>query len=113
LSREFTQSTPAVYMHDFHQGGERHWNFILNNENTLKQIRGRHFLADWEPLRADTSSVTERAAQETARAEICLRETHADILKSFDPTVVSLKKKMKVVVAPAALDGLVDGDDGE
>jgi len=31
-------------------------------------------------------------------------------MKNFDPKVVKLKKKMKVVVAPGAFDGLIEED---
>ena len=31
-------------------------------------------------------------------------------MKNFDPKIVKLKKKMKVVVAPEAWDGLVEDD---
>jgi len=36
-----------------------------------------------------------------------LQEAHEDIMKNFDPKVVKLRKKMKVVVAPGAFDGLM------
>lgn len=113
LSREFTQRPPAVYREDIPQKEERHHNFIFNNENALKQIRWRHFLADCEPLSADLSGVTERAAQETTHAKLWLQETHADIMKNFDPTVVTLKKKRKIVIAPGAFDGLRQDDNSE
>lgn len=112
LSREFTQRPPAVYREDIPQKEERHRNFIFNNENALKQIRGRHFLADCEPLTADFCGVTETAAQEAAQAETWLRQTHADIMKHFDPNVVKMKKKMKVVVAPGAFD-MLGRDEGD
>lgn len=36
-----------------------------------------------------------------------------DGMKNFDPKVVKLKKKMKVVVAPGAFDGLIGADKGD
>jgi len=107
LSKEFTQNSPTVFTEDVNQDGELHRNFIFNNEATLKKIRWKHFLADCEPLTADFINVTERAEHETARAEAYLQEAHEDIMKNFDPKVVKLRKKMKVVLAPGALDGLM------
>jgi hypothetical protein len=112
LSREFTQASPFVYWEDIRQNEERHRNFIFSNENTLKKIRWRHFLADCEALSADLLGVTERAAQETANAKAWLEKTHADIMKHFDPDVVKLKKKCKIVVAPGALD-MLGRDEGD
>ncbi len=110
LSKEFTQIPPAVFIEDINQNGELNRNFIFNNEDVLKQIRWKHFLADCEPLMAEFINVTERVEREAARAETYLQEAHEDIMKNFDPKVVKLKKKMKVVVAPGALDGLIIED---
>ena len=106
LSKEFTQDSAAIFIEDNHQDGELNRNFIFNNEDALKQIRWKHFLADCEPLIAEFTNVTERAEREVVRAEAYLQEAHEDIMKNFDPKVVKLKKKMKVVVAPGAFDGL-------
>jgi len=111
LSKEFTQESPAAYIAEVKSKGELNRNYIFNNEETLKQIRWKHFLADCVPLTAEFIQVTERAEQEVARVEVYLNEQHEDIMKNFDPKVVKLKKKMQVVVAPGALDGLVEDDE--
>lgn len=113
LSKEFAQAPPAVYIEDNHQGRESNRNFIFNNEGALKQIHWKHFLADCEPLLADFTNVTNRVEKEVAKAEAFLQEAHKDIIKNFDPKVVKLKKKMKVVVAPGAFDGLIGRDSGD
>ena len=40
-----------------------------------------------------------------------LHETHRDIIQNFDPTVIRLRKKRKVVVAPGAFDSLLQLDE--
>ncbi len=110
LSKEFIQDSPAVFTEDINQKGELNRNFIFNNEDALKQIRWKHFLSDCEPLIAGFTNIAKRAKQEAARAEIYLQEQHEDIMKNFDPKVVKLKKKIQVVVAPGAFDGLVGED---
>jgi len=110
LSKEFVKAEPAVYFEDINQNGELNRKFIFNNEETLKQIRWKHFLSNCEPLMAEFVAVTDRAEQEVARAEAYLQEEHEDIMKNFDPKVVKLKKKMQVVVAPGAFDGLMEED---
>ncbi len=112
LSREFTEASPALYTEDLSDNNENHRNFIFNNEHVLKRIHWRHFLADCEALRANFSVVADRQTQEIAQAENWLRENHEDIIKNFDPNVVKLKKKRKIVIAPEAFDGLL-GEDGD
>lgn len=58
---------------------------------------------------ADISNATERAAQETARAENWLRKAYTNIMENIDPDVIKLKKLRKVVIAPGAFDLLVGG----
>ncbi len=110
LSKEFTRASPAVFIEDINRKGELNRNYIFNNEAALKQIRWKHFLADCKTLTTELSHVTERAELEVARAEDFLKKEHEDIMKNFDPKVVKLKKKMKIVLAPGALDDLVRND---
>ncbi len=110
LSKESIEDSPTVYAEDVNQDGELNRNFIFNNEDALKQIRWKHFLSDCELLKAEFATVNEKVELEVTRAETYLQEAHEDIMKNFDPKVVKLKKKMKVVVAPGALDGLIKGD---
>lgn len=112
LSKGFISSAAAVYPEDKHEGKELHRNFIFNNENALKQIRWRHFLADCEVIQADYADVAQMEKQELAQAEIWLQATHHDIMQNFDPKVVKFKKKRKIVIAPGAFDGL-HGEDGD
>jgi len=105
LSKEFEKAEPTIYFEDIKQHGEYNRNFIFNNGETLKKIRWKHFLTDCEPLTADLCSVTERAKQEVTSAKTYLQEAYEDIMKNFDPNVIKLKKKMKIVIAPGALDG--------
>ncbi len=113
LSKEFSQSSPTVFTVNVNQHGEHHRNFIFNNKDALKQVRWKHFLSDCEPLTKDFTNVTKRAQQEVARAKTYLQEEYRDIMDNFDPKMVKLKKKMKVVVAPGAFDGLKGDDSGD
>jgi hypothetical protein len=113
LSQATARSTPAIYMVDINQHGEQHRNFIFNNETALKQIRWRHFLSDCEQIKADHKKITGMEHEELVQAESWLRQTHEDIMKNFDPDVIKLRKKRKVIVAPGALDGLASEDDEE
>ena len=52
--------------------------------------------------------------REGATLKQFLLDAHTDIIQNFDPKVVKLKKKMKIIMSPSALDSLNDlSDDGE
>ena len=112
LSQQCTQSAPAVYTADKNEGDELHRNFIFNNESALKQVRWQHFLSDCEAIKSDYIELAKMEQQELAKAKSWLQATHQDIMTNFDPKGVKRKKKMKVVVAPRAFDGM-GGDEDE
>ncbi len=113
LSEITSQQSPAVYTRDHSWDNDPHRDFIFNNATTLKQIRWRYFLADCEPLMAEFSEVEKILAEEVGRANIWLSENHQDIQENFDPKVVKLRKKRKIIMSPSALNDLskIDEDD--
>lgn len=106
LSLQFTQSEPTVYMEDKNENGELHRDFIFNNEYALKRIRWRCFLADCETIVGNYVDLAELERQELVSATNWLQEAHQDIMLNFNPDVVKLRRKRKIVVAPGAFDGL-------
>ena len=62
---------------------------------------------------ANFSVVEEQLAQEIDRAKSWLAENHQDIMNNFDPGVVKLRKKRKIVMSVGALEDLnkIDPDD--
>ena len=62
---------------------------------------------------AEFSEVERFLAEEIDRANTWLTENHQDIQGNFDPTVVKLRKKRKIIMSPSALDDLskIDEDD--
>lgn len=113
ISEMSVKESPSVYMHDRDWDDDPHQFFIFTNEETLKNIRWRHFLIDCDPLMAEFSTVEKLMAEEIGRSEIWLAENHQDIQVNFDPTVVKLRKKRKIIMSPSALEDLskIDADD--
>jgi hypothetical protein len=73
----------------------------------LKKIRWRHFLSDCTPLMTDYVVIKKQLEQEINNAKSFLDENYRDILENFDPNVVKLGKKRKVIMSAKALDDLV------
>jgi len=113
LSKTFSDLPVAVFIQDQDWDDDPHRFFIFNNVSTLKLIRWQHFLSDCEPLVADFSVMEELFTKETGDAISWLSENHQDILKNFDPKVIKLRKKKKIIISPRALEDLakIDADD--
>jgi hypothetical protein len=113
LSRKFSDLPPAVFVFDQELDEDPHRYFVFNNASTLKQVRWQHFLSDCEPLVSDFSMMKEQFKKEIADAISWLSENHRDILKNFDPKIIQLRKKTKIVISPRAMDDLakIDIDD--
>lgn len=112
LSESNVQRLPAVYVYDKDWDDDPHRFFVFTNEKTLKQIRWRHFLSDCKSLVAEYAEVEQLLAEEIDRANVWLAENHQDIQDNFDPTVVKLRKKNKIIMTERALDDLskIDAD---
>lgn len=106
LSKTFSQLPPAVYTKDENWDNDPHRFFIFNNAEALKQIRWRHFLSDCRPFMTELATLDGQLTQEIERATSWLTDNHQDIIKNYDPTVVKLQKKKKIILSPGALDDL-------
>ena len=104
LSQIFSDIAPAVYMKNQNWDDDPHLFFIFSNEKTLRKIHWKHFLSDIEPLIADFSFVTQEVKKETDLLKSYLTKNYQDIMENFDPKVVKLKKKRKIIMAPGVFD---------
>jgi hypothetical protein len=106
LSESNVQRPPAVYVHDKDWDDDPHRFFVFTNERTLKQIRWRYFLSDCKSLVAEYAEVEKLLAEEIDRANVWLVGNHQDIQENFNPKVVKLRKKKKIIMTESALDDL-------
>lgn len=106
LSKRFSQLPPAVYIADENKDDGPDRSFIFNNAAILRKVRWRHFLSDCRPYVAELSSFDGQLAQEIERATAWLKANHHEIMNNFDPTVVKLRRKRRIVFLPDALEDL-------
>lgn len=106
LSKMNAENPAAVYTQDKDWDNDPHRFFILNNEATLKEIRWRHFLSDCKPLMANYSMVMSQLEQEINHAKVFLTENHQDIQVNFNPNVIKLRKKRKIIMTAGVLEDL-------
>ena len=110
LSKASDELPPAVYIQDKDWDDDPHRFFIFNSASALKRIRWQHFLSDCEPLITEFSVVKEQLEHEIGSAISWLAENHQDIMKNFDPKVTNLRKKIKIIISPGAMEDLTKID---
>ena len=64
---------------------------------------------------AESSALEILLAEEIDRSNNWLTENHQDIQDNFDPTVVKMRRKRKIILSATALDDLIGigGDDDQ
>ncbi len=85
--------------------------FIFTDKTALKAVRFRHFMADCRALAGDSRALDLITEREKSAILAFLHEAHRDIMENFDPKVVKLRKKNKIIVADGALDALFQASD--
>jgi hypothetical protein len=112
LVDEFDQKAPKrLYLLERSQTSGPQIDFIFTDKTALRSVRFRHFMCDCRDLRGDRRELA--ALAEQVRVETCrfLDDAYQDILKNFDPKVVRLRKKRKIIFADSTLKDL--GQDGD
>jgi hypothetical protein len=95
-----------VYIRRKKQGLEPHIEFVFSDKSGLDAVRLRHFFSDCQRIAGDVTELAVVIEQERKAAVEFLQVQYSDIQQNFDPSVVPLRKKRKIVLADSALDGL-------
>lgn len=101
----------SVYILNDDSDGAPSHTFVLNNEHALKKIRWRHFLFDCEALTADNKALEHLVKEQIDNAKSFLDKNFHDVTHNFNPKVVKLRKKTKIIMAPSFLDDLDNMND--
>ncbi|MFQ5730166.1 MAG: hypothetical protein ACE5GN_07385, partial [Waddliaceae bacterium] len=85
---------------------EPHINFVFSDKTALKSIRFRFFMRDCQNIAGNNAELARMVEEEKKAAVEYLEQQYHDIMKNFDPKIVKLRKKRKVIIADGALQGL-------
>jgi len=107
LDRFDTSPTTCVYMRDRTRDNEPHMDFAFSDAAALDTVRFRHFVRDCRCIAGDPAEVDDLIEQEKHLALDFLANTYKDIMGNFDPTVVKLHRKRKIIVANNTLKDLL------
>ena len=106
LNRFDDDAMQHVYIRRTKQGLEPHVEFVFSDKSALDAVRFRHFLSDCRRIAGDITELALVVEQERKAAVEYLQAQYSDIQQNFDPSVVPLRKKRKIVLADSAFDGL-------
>ncbi len=83
---------------------------VFSDPDALTAVRFTSFLRDCRGIERPLAELRALQAREAERMRDFVAAQHEDLVKNFDPKVVPLRKKLKVMVHPEALRDM--GDDG-
>ena len=82
---------------------------VFSDPEALARVRFTSFLRDCRAIERPLQELELIEDQEVQRIVVYVNEQHADLLRNFDPKVVTLRKRRKVMMHPEALRDIVDG----
>ncbi len=96
-----------VYLHNRSRADDPHMDFVFSDKTALDAVRFRHFMSDCRLLAGDNRELETQLDHVRRAALVFLEESHRDIMEHFDPTVVTLRKKRKIILADNKLKDLL------
>jgi hypothetical protein len=117
LGQQFCEQRQGVCFLDDHpweheDPDERNLLVVFSDPEALGAVRFTSFLRDCRRIERPLAELQALAAREAERMRDFVAAQHEDLLRNFDPKVVPLRKKLKVMIHPEALrdrqdDGLL------
>ena len=100
----------GAYALDTSQPGESNLLWIFTDKHALDKVRFDRFMADCRAIERPVEELEAAAAVEVESVNQFVAEQHQDLLVSFDPNIVRLRKRLKIFMHPRAFDDLADVD---
>lgn len=96
------QAKNCVYIIDHSTRNDPHLDFVFSDKTALKAVRFKHFMTDCQQLAGNNQELIAATVQATRAAVDFLEQQYQDITENFDPKIIKLRKKRKIVVATEA-----------
>ena len=113
LGQLFCEQRQAVCFLDDHawehqDPNERNLLVVFSDPEALAAVRFTSFLRDCRRIERPLAELRALEAREAKRMRDFVAAQHEDLVKNFDPKVVPLRKKLKVMLHPEALRDMED-----
>lgn len=104
----FDKTAPkCVYLRYRNREDDPHMDFVFSDKTALDAVQFRYFISDCRLLSGDIRELETQLNHERRVALAFLEELHRDIMDHFDPTVVTLRQKRKIILADGKLKDLL------
>ena len=92
-----------VFIRESVHEGDPQLDFVFSDTQVLKSVRFKSFVRDCRSMKGGYELVEKLIAEEKNRLTTFLEENYHDIMKNYDPKVVKLRKKYKIVMTDQAV----------
>lgn len=108
LSEEFDMSAlKRVYVRDCSQVDDPQLHFVFTDKTALQAVRLKSFVRDCRSIAGDQQELEAWIKRERQAAQRYVEQTYQDILDHFDPKVVKLRRKRKIILSDRAAKDLL------
>ncbi len=103
-AKAFSSQAPQVIWIDHSSEIENAADVLFTSHHALAKIRLDHFREDCEALLAKNHKLTQWEYGEKAWCTELVEKEYNHVMKYYDPTIVTLKKPGKIVIADGVFD---------
>jgi hypothetical protein len=97
----------GVFVRDRDIPGETNKDFIFTDQTALEAVRFRSFLRDCRAIECSADELDAHVRHENSNFDSHIRAEYERLAKEFDPAVVKLRKKRKIILRKSAADKLL------
>ena len=95
-----------VFIFETNNEGDPQLDFVFSDTKALKAVRFKSFMRDCRAIQSDNQYVIALIEEENKRLMQFLEDSYQDVLKNYDPKVVNLHKKRKIIITEQAAKDL-------
>lgn len=100
------QDRGGVYLLDTPEPDEKNMHFVFTDSRALERIRFNSFLRDCRAIERPAAELQKALAEERAALARFIEVAHEELLRTFDPKVMRLRKRRRIMVHKDAFDDL-------
>ena len=101
-----SHGTGGVYLIDVSEPPEHNIHFVFGDTRALGAVRFRSFMKDCRAIERPVDELQRAVEDETVEIKRFVRKEYEELQRTFDPAVVHLRKRRKILVHKEAFDGL-------
>lgn len=85
---------------------DKYTHFVFTDKTALQAVRFKHFVKDSREIAGDEVDFQALMEVERSRVYAYIEAAYQDVMETYDPKLVKLRKKNKIIVSDKAMDDL-------